>query len=175
MGRYFCQEISPFWLDNRDVQGRNEVRWGLGQETSLAPHVRTWGLSEANVLFWKKCIWHCCDLLVPSSDSAPAKLCPLHPSLRLWCYSIKIGICSENKLIFMSRRHELLLHEHLQFSNAILHGSCTDCKQRLLVAFHVSSCSFCVTTMPAPRVFFGVNLCLFSNNKTFPKFNKLLF
>jgi len=26
-----------FWLDNPDVQGRNEVRWRLGQETSLAP------------------------------------------------------------------------------------------------------------------------------------------
>jgi len=37
MGRYFCKQISPFWLDNRDVQGRKEVRWRLGQETSLAP------------------------------------------------------------------------------------------------------------------------------------------
>jgi len=37
MARYFCKQISPFWLDNRDVQGRNEVRWRLGQETSLAP------------------------------------------------------------------------------------------------------------------------------------------
>jgi len=36
MGRYSCKLISPFWLDNRDVQGRNEVRWRLGQETSLA-------------------------------------------------------------------------------------------------------------------------------------------
>jgi len=41
MGRYLCKLISPFWLDNRDVQGRNEVRWRLEQETSLPPHVRT--------------------------------------------------------------------------------------------------------------------------------------
>jgi len=37
MGRYFCKQLSPFWLDNRDVQGRKEVRWRLGQETGLAP------------------------------------------------------------------------------------------------------------------------------------------
>jgi len=32
------------------AQGRNEVRWRPGQEASLVPHVRNWGLSEANVL-----------------------------------------------------------------------------------------------------------------------------
>ena len=74
-------------------------------------------------------------------------------SLRLWCYAIKIGKCSENKQIFISKRHELLFHKHLQFSNTIRHGFCTDCQQRLLAAIQVSSCSFCVTSMPAPRVF----------------------
>jgi len=29
MGRYLCKQISPFWLENRDVQERNEVRWRL--------------------------------------------------------------------------------------------------------------------------------------------------
>ena len=37
IGRYFCKHISSFWLDNRDVQERNEVRWRPGKETSLAP------------------------------------------------------------------------------------------------------------------------------------------
>jgi len=37
VGRYFCKQISPVWLDSRDVQGRNEVRWRLGQEASLTP------------------------------------------------------------------------------------------------------------------------------------------
>jgi len=36
MGRYFCNQISPFWLDNRGVHGRTEVKWRLGQETRLA-------------------------------------------------------------------------------------------------------------------------------------------
>jgi len=30
MDRYICKQISPIWLDNRDVQRRNEVRRGLG-------------------------------------------------------------------------------------------------------------------------------------------------
>jgi len=63
MGRYFCKQVSSFWLDNRDVQGRiDEVRWRLGIQV-WRPHVWTWGLSEANVLFWKKCLWHCCNFL----------------------------------------------------------------------------------------------------------------
>jgi len=53
IGRNFCKQISPFPLDNRDVQGRNEVKWRLGKETSWHPNVRTWGLPETNVLFWK--------------------------------------------------------------------------------------------------------------------------
>jgi len=38
---------------------RNKVRWRPGQEASLASHVRTWGLSEAYVLYWIKYLWHC--------------------------------------------------------------------------------------------------------------------
>ena len=62
---------------------------------------------------------------------------PCPPSLRLWCYAMKIKTFSENKQIIKSERHE-----HLQFSNTISHGSCADCQQRLLAAFQVSSCSF---------------------------------
>jgi len=60
----------------------------------------------------------------------------------------------------MSERHELLFHEHLQFSNTIRHGSCTDRQQMLQAAFQASSCSFCVTSVPAPRVF-SAWTCLF--------------
>jgi len=99
----------------------------------------------------------------------------LSSALRLCCYAIKIGKISENKQIFKSERHELLFHEHLQFSNAIRHGSCTDCQQRLLTAFQASSCSFCVISMPTPH-FFSAWICVcFADNKTFPTFNKLLF
>jgi len=122
----------------------------------------------------KKCLWHCCEFWPPRRDSAVGELCPFAPSLRLWRYAIKIGKCSENKQIFMSERHELLFHAHLQFPNTIRHGSCTDCQQRLLAALQISSCSFCVTSMPAPRVFLAWTCVCFANNKTFPTFNKLL-
>jgi len=115
-------------------------------------------------------------LFGPRSDLAPGELCPLPYSLRLWCYAIKIGKFSENKQIFKSERHELLFHEHLQFSNTIglPHGSCTDC-QRLMAAFQVASCSFCVTSNPVPWAFSAWTCVCSANNKTFPTFNKLLF
>jgi len=97
---------------------------------------------------------------LPAVIRCPGNCAPLSPSLRLWCYAVKIRKFSENKQIFKSNRHELLFQKHLQFSTAIQHGSCTDCQQRLLAAFQVSSCSFWVTSMPASRVF-GLELCLF--------------
>ena len=48
-----------------------------------------------------------CDTAVtfpPRSDSG--NCAPLPPSLRLWCYAIKIGKYSEDKQIFKSERHE---------------------------------------------------------------------
>jgi len=45
----------------------------------------------------------------------------------------------------------------------------------LLAAFQVSSCSFCATSMPAPRVFSALTCVCFANNKTFPTFNQLFF
>jgi len=176
VSRYFCKQISPFWLDNRNVQGRNEVGWRLRKETSLAPlcsNLRSFG-SKCTVL--KKVLMIFLWLFgTPQWFRAQGIVSPCTLSLRLWCYAMKTRNFSENKQIFKSERHELLFHEYLQFSNTIPHGSCTGCQQRLLAAFQVSSCSFCVTSNPAPHVF-SVWICLcFANNKTFPTFNKLLF
>jgi len=30
-----------------------------GKKRVWRPHVRTWGLSEFNVLYWRKYWWHC--------------------------------------------------------------------------------------------------------------------
>ena len=103
------------------------------------PHARTWGLSEANVLYWRKCLWHC-DFLVPRSDSAPGELCPLAPLVTPLVVCNKNRKNSKNNQRFNSERHDLLFHEHLQFS--VRHWSCTDCQQRLLAAFRASSCFF---------------------------------
>jgi len=37
------------------TQGRTEVRWRPGQETSLASPCSNKGLSQANVLYWNTC------------------------------------------------------------------------------------------------------------------------
>ena len=145
-----------------------------GTRKSLAPpysNLRSFG-SKCTVL--KKCLWHCCEFWPPQWFGVWG-IFPLSYSLRLWCYAIKIGKCSENKQIFISKRHELLFHKHLQFSNTTRHGFCTDCQQKLLAAIQVSSCSFCVTSMPAPRVFLAWTCVCFANNETVSTFNKLLF
>jgi len=56
----------------------NKQVWG--------PHVRTWGLSEANALYWKKYLWHCWAFSTPHTvsrlahgDSAAGELCPSCP------------------------------------------------------------------------------------------------
>jgi len=63
-----------------------------GQKESLAPRVPNWGLSEANALYGRKCLWDCWDFSAPPAviwrpdiDWAPGELRPLWPpSLRLW-------------------------------------------------------------------------------------------
>jgi len=42
IGRYFCKQISPFWLNNRDVQGRvTRLDGAWGKTQVWRPHVRT--------------------------------------------------------------------------------------------------------------------------------------
>ena len=46
-----------------------------GKEQIWRPHVRTWGLSEANVLYWWKYLWHCMEFLAPG-DLFPPRYAP---------------------------------------------------------------------------------------------------
>ena len=41
-----------------------------------SPHVPTWGLSEANVLYWRKSLWHCWDFSAPSAVIPLSTKCP---------------------------------------------------------------------------------------------------
>jgi len=36
-----------------------------GKKQVWRPHVWTWGLSEANLLYWRKYLWHCWDFSAP--------------------------------------------------------------------------------------------------------------
>ena len=90
MDRYYCKQISSFWLDNRDVQGRNEARWRLGQETSLAPpcsNLRPFG-SKCTVL--KKVLMTLWLFGPPQWFGTRGIVPPCPLSLRLWWCAIKI-------------------------------------------------------------------------------------
>ena len=60
------------------VRGVTRLDGARGKKQVWRPHVRTWGLSEANVLHWSTC-----DIVRtfrrPHSDSAHGELCPLTP------------------------------------------------------------------------------------------------
>jgi len=71
---------------------RLDGTWGKKQV--WRPHVRTWGLSEGNALYWGKHLWHCCHFLAipaaiqrPHSDSAPRESIPLAISRYAPAYS----------------------------------------------------------------------------------------
>ena len=154
IGRYFCKQISPFWQDNRDVQGVTRLDGAWDKKKFGAPIFEPELFRKQMYCFEKSAYDIAVNFWLRAVIRRPGNCSPFPPSLRLWCYAIKLGKFSENKQIFESKHHELLFHKHLQFSNTIPHESCLDCQQRLLAAFHVSFCSFCATTMPAPRVFF---------------------
>ena len=76
-------------------RGVTTIDGAQGKKQVWHTRVRTWGLSEANVLYWSKYLWHCLDFLAPpqsfgppavfqrpQSDSVPVELRhPLPPSL----------------------------------------------------------------------------------------------
>ena len=109
------------------VQRRNKVRWHLGQEISLPPLCSNLKSLGSSMYCFEKSAYVIVTFWPPAVIWRPKNCAPLPPSLRLWCYAIKIEKFSESKPIFKSERHE-----HLQFSNTIRHGSCTECQQRLL-------------------------------------------
>jgi len=51
-------------LRSRDVTGLDGAR---GKIHVWRPHVRTWGVSEANLRYWRKYLRHCWDI-----SAAPA-------------------------------------------------------------------------------------------------------
>ena len=81
---------SEIWRAMANGATRLDGAWG--EKQVWRPHVRIWGLSEANALHWRKYLWHCWEFSTrptviwrPHSDSAPKELCPpCYPSLRPW-------------------------------------------------------------------------------------------
>jgi len=68
------------------VRGATKVDGARGKKQVWRPYVRTWGLSEANVLHWSSCeiartFRRPAVVRRPHSDSAPGELCPCPSSL----------------------------------------------------------------------------------------------
>jgi len=59
----FTNDSWRFTSWNRSV---TRLDGAQGKKQVWHPHVRTWGLSEANVLYWRKYLWHCWDFSAPS-------------------------------------------------------------------------------------------------------------
>jgi len=53
-----------------------------GKKQLWRPHVRTWGLSEANVLHWRKHMWYCWDFRRPIVIRLPGNCALFSPTLR---------------------------------------------------------------------------------------------
>jgi len=67
----------------RSSRGVTRLDGARGKKQVWCPHVRTWDLSEAHALYWRKYLWHCWDFMAspaviwrPHSDSAPGEFCP---------------------------------------------------------------------------------------------------
>jgi len=71
------------WAVTRDVTRLDGAR---GKKQVCRPCVRAWGISESNVLYWRKYLWHCWGFRVPQWFSARGIVSPLHPSLCPGCY-----------------------------------------------------------------------------------------
>ena len=61
--QFYSEQLNCFLTH---VKWRNEIRWGPGKRQVWRSHVLTWGLSEANVLYWRKCMWYWWGFLAPS-------------------------------------------------------------------------------------------------------------
>ena len=66
-------------------RGVSRLDGARGKQQVWRTHVRTWDISGANVLYWRKYLWHCWDFMAPSaviwrphydSDSAPGSCAP---------------------------------------------------------------------------------------------------
>jgi len=87
-------------------------------------HAWTWGLYDAIVGYYIQ--ESVCDIVVTFClqqwFGARRIVRPCLPSLRPWLSATNIGKFSKNEQFFKSELHELLFHEHPQFSNTMRHG-----------------------------------------------------
>ena len=75
-----CSVVRDSGVDLYDTRGVTRLDGVRGKKQIWRPHVWIWGLMEANLLYWRKYLWHFWEFSTsPRSDSAPGYLLPLAP------------------------------------------------------------------------------------------------
>ena len=145
-------------------RGVTRLDGAWGKKQVWCPHVRTWGLSEANVLFWKKCFWHLCDFLAPTVIRPPQWFGPrgIGPS----CTPRDTSGVIQQKSEKCPKINKLpTLWTSIPWASAIFEHNATWILQRLPIKVTGGISSFFVKFLchfeSCPTRFFGMNLCLF--------------
>ena len=90
------------WPTTRSCSGSSQDQTSPGTRGKFwRPHIGTWGLSEANVLYWRKYLWHCWDFSAPPQWFGDrGNMSPLlqYTSGPAW---IKLSIVQNNKTNFL--------------------------------------------------------------------------
>jgi len=111
---------------------------------------------------------------LPAVIRCPGNCAPLSPSLRLWCYAVKIRKFSENKQILnpivMNFYFKNICNFRPQYSMDLAQTANKGCWRRFRFPRVVFGSLLCL-----PHAFLAWSCVCFASNKTFPTFNKLLF
>ena len=178
MGRYFCKQISLFWLNNRDVQGRNEVRWHPGVRKKFGQPMFEPEVFQKQMYCFEKCAYGIVvTFYLPAVIRRPGYCVPLPPlvtSLVLFSYSIKIGKFSDNNKFSSPNVMNFYSINVCSFRTQYRMDLAQTDNKGYWQHFKFLRVAF-VSLLRLPHSFFSTWTCAcFSNNKTFTKFNKLL-
>ena len=62
---HFQKSITPCVSGDKQHRGVTRLDGARDKKQVWRPHVRTWGFSEVNVLYWRNYLWHCWDFSAP--------------------------------------------------------------------------------------------------------------
>jgi len=99
----YMNNATKYWITAR---GGTRLDGARASKQVWHPHVRTWGLSETNVLYWSSIL---VTLLAPPQSTAPGELCPLHPRRYARDYSARSDAPQQTMVVLVlssNQRHE---------------------------------------------------------------------
>ena len=129
-------------------RGVTRLNGARGKKQVWRPHIRTWGISEANVLYWRKHLWHYWDFWVPVAViRLPGNCASLAPFVTpLLAGNVARQVTADNgkqgrRIAVSVRLFDALLSDSRWIGNPINHSSTT-------VSVSPSSLSALFSTIP---------------------------